>query len=119
MRCQSDLTSSAYNVSITRRNTGSVATKTNISLTTLGVNSFENPFVGHWPLEPNVRFKTICGKLYIQSHDLANTKSNQVTAATGPNNFAGDVDENGNFTLSYDITSTFGIYDAVYTKEYI
>jgi hypothetical protein len=118
--CKSTLDASTYDVTITRRNTGAVVTKTGVVLTALGVNYFETPFVGHWPLEPGVRFTAICGKLFMASHDLAATYSNQVTAAGGANGLTGSVDDNGDFTLTYSIeggSNPFGIYDAVYTKN--
>jgi hypothetical protein len=121
--CQSSLAASTYDVSITRRNTGGVASRTSASMSTLAVNYFESSWVGAWPLSPGVRFTDICGSLYVESHDLADTYSNQVTAAAGPNNLAGTVDSNGNFTLTYEISGAssvsgpWGIYDAVYTKN--
>lgn len=117
--CKSTLDASTYDVTTTRRNTGAVVTKTGVKLTTLGVNYFETEYVGHWPLSPGVRFTAICGNLFMESHDLADTYSNQVTAAGGANNLTGSVDSDGNFTLTYSIApaDTFGIYDAVYTKK--
>ncbi|SDR73313.1 hypothetical protein SAMN05216503_0662 [Polaribacter sp. KT25b] len=117
--CKSTLDASTYDVTITRRNTGSVTTRTGITLTALDVNYFESPYVGHWPLSPGVRFTDICGDLFITSHDLADTYSNQVTGAAGANGLAGTVDSNGNFTLTYSVSpaETWGIYDAVYTKN--
>ena len=117
--CQSQLASATYNVQITRRSTGGVVSMTSESITELSVNSFQTATVGVWPLSPGVRFTDICGSLYIESHDLADQYSNQVTAAAGPNNLAGTVDANGNFTLTYDISlgAPWGIYDAIYTKQ--
>ena len=69
--CKSTLDASTYDVTITRRNTGGVVTKTGISLTTLGVNYFETTWVGGWPLTPGVQFSDICGDLFMVSHDLA------------------------------------------------
>jgi len=121
--CKSTLAASTYDVSITRRNTGSVVTRTGVSLTVLGVNYFETEYVGTWPLSPGVQFSDICGDLFMVSHDLAAQYSNQVTGAGGANGLTGSVDANGNFTLTYSITGEssvsgpWGIYDAVYTKN--
>jgi predicted small secreted protein len=116
--CKSTLAASTYDVKITRRNTGAVVTRTGISLTTLGVNYFETPYVGTWPLSPGVQFTDICGDLFMESHDLAAQYGNQITGAAGANGLAGTVDSNGNFTLTYNISlGTWGIYDAVYTKN--
>ena len=119
--CQSQLASATYNVEITRRNTGSVTTLTGESLTEHSVNYFQTETVGHWPLSPGVRFTDICGSLYMESQDLADYyNGNPTTAAGGPNNLAGTVDANGNFTLTYNIDGSggvFGIYDDVYTKQ--
>lgn len=116
--CKSALSGSTYNVQITRRETGQVTNRSGVSINDVSVNNFQTTYVGAWPLTPGVRFEDICGKLYIVSHDLADTYSNQVTAAAGPNNLAGEVDENGNFTLTYNISlgAPWGDYDAVYTK---
>lgn len=121
--CKSIIDTFTYDVKITRRNTGAVAQRSGTTINALAVNSFQSSVVGHWPLSPGVRFSDICGSLFIQSHDLADTFSNQVTAAAGPNNLAGTVDENGNFTLIYEISGAssvsgpWGIYDAIYTKN--
>jgi hypothetical protein len=121
--CLSTLDVGTYNVTITRRNTGGVVSRTNEAFTKTSVNNFQTPTVGAWPLSPGLRFEDICGSLYVSSHDLADTYSNQVTGAAGSNNLAGTVDASGNFTLSYNITGAssvsgpWGIYDAVYTKN--
>ncbi len=120
--CQSELASYTYNVTILRENTGSIYNGYGESVVENGVNYLQTATVGTWPIPPGVRFTDICGTLYIESHDLADYYSNQVTAASA-DGIAGEVDENGNFVLRYNISGAssisgpWGNYTATYTKQ--
>jgi len=121
--CQSDLADYTYDVVITRENTGDQYIGTSESLIVEDVNTFQTQTVMHFGISPGVHFVDICGTLTIPQHDLADTYSNQVTGAAGPDGLGGSVDEFGNFTLRYHITGEssttgpWGDFTAVYTRN--
>jgi len=128
-KCTSALHTNTYDVNITRNSSGNVVARGTESITEITPGNFRTATSGHWTAaqlgvtadKAGFFFSDVCGIIYVDTQNLAQTYSNLVegTVVDPLTQAHGSVDAMGNITINYTVTpgaSSDRDYTAVYTK---